>query len=642
MSGPLQRALRAAFLRIEGAFNHAFGERLNPWYHLGSLGWWLYWIVAVSGLYLYAFFDTSVAGAHASAQGLTDSWIGGPLRSLHRYAADGLLVVLVVHAWRHYAHDRLRGFRAYSWWTGVILFGLAYAAGVNGYMLPWDRLAQFVTVAGFEWLDWLPMFGGVLGRNTIDAASVTDRLFSLLVFIHIGVPLLALLLLWAHVQRVPKARTQPPRALAAASLASLLALSLVLPVASQGGPAELGSEPMRLALDWFYLGPFPLLYRIGAGPLWALVIGLTLLLLVLPWLRRPASGQQRFQVVLHASAVPGATRDARAAATRHLLARPGETLLDAGLRAGLALPYDCRNGGCRVCVATLLNGRVDPGPFQEAALDAGARARGEVLMCCACALEDVELDVPVPDLGASQTQAPRERVARVARLERLAETVMQVELELLDGAPIDYAAGQYLEILLADGARRAYSFASAPGSGPLIELHIRRQPGGLYSTHVFERMQVGERVRLLAPLGHFTLHAGTRPILMVAGATGFAPVKSLIEDAFARGVKRQIALYWGVRHPRDFYLPELLSRWQRERPNFSVVQVVSEPESAPEWQGRTGLVHEALLEDYPQLAACEVYACGSMQMVQQILPVLRAHGLPEDACYSDAFVAASG
>lgn len=629
----IQRALRAGFLRAEGAFNRAFGERLNPWYHLGALGWWLYWIVVATGLYLYVVFDTSVTGAHASAQSLSDSWIGGPLRSLHRYAADGLLLVLAVHALRHYAFDRLRGFRAYSWLTGVGVLVLVYAAGVNGYMLPWDRLAQLVTVGLFEWLDWLPMFGGVLARNTIDAASVSDRLFSLLVFIHIGVPLFALLLLWAHVQRVPKAATQPPRALAAGSLLALLALSLLLPVASQGGPAQLASEPGVLALDWYYLWGFPLLYRWGAGALWALVGGSALLLLALPWLRRRRRGQQRFQVLLHAAQPE--------AGTRHLLARADETLLDAGLRAGLALPYDCRNGGCGACRATLLNGRVDPGPFQPAALDQQARARGELLLCCACALEDVEIEVPVAQLGELAAQAPRVREARVARLERLAESVMRVELELVDGGAIDYAAGQYLEILLEDGARRAYSFASAPGAGERIELHIRRQPGGRYSTHVFERMQVGERLRFEGPLGRFTLHAGIRPILMVAGATGFAPVKSLIEDALARGVQRPIVLYWGVRHPRELYLLGLAERWQREHANLRVVPVVSEPERAPEWRGRTGLVHQALLDDHPDLAGFDVYACGSLQMVHAALPDFRAHGLADDACFSDAFLPAA-
>lgn len=629
------RWLRAAFLLVEGAFNRAFGDAHNPWYHLGALGWWLYWIVVVTGLYLYAVFDTSVAGAHASAQALSDSWIGAPVRSLHRYASDALVLVMLAHALRHFVFERLYGFRAYSWLTGVIVLALVYLAGVNGFMLPWDRLAQYVTVTGFEWLDWLPMFGGVLSRNVIDVGSVTDRLFSLLVFIHIGVPLFALLLLWAHVQRVPKARTQPPRALALGSLLALLALALLQPVLSQGGAADLASEPMLLAIDWFYLGGFPLHQRWGAGPVWALVAGLALVLLALPWLHRRRRGQQRFQVLLHPAA-----RGAQAGA-RHLLARPDETLLDAGLRAGLALPYDCRNGGCGVCRATLLNGRVDPGPFQPAALDADARARGELLLCCACALEDIEIEVPVDSLGDGTGQAPRVREARVCGLDRLAENVMRVDLELLDGEGIDYAAGQYLEVLLEDGARRAYSFAAAPGRSERIELHIRRQPGGRFSGHVFQGMQIDERLRIEAPLGRFTLHAGSRPILMVAGATGFAPVKSLIEDAFARGVQRPIALYWGVRHPRDLYLHELLDHWQREHPNFSVVPVVSEPESAPEWRGRTGLVHEALLEDYPELSGCEVYACGSLQMVQVVLPVLRAHGLAEDACYSDAFMAAA-
>src|SRR5690606_37985345 len=171
-----------------------------------------------------------------------------------------------------------------AWVSGVVLLWLVFAAGANGYMLPWDRLAQFVTQASFEWLDWLPGFGGTLVRNFIVDANVSDRLFSLLVFIHIGVPLLTLLLMWVHVQRVPRASMQPPRAIALSAVAMLLVLAAVQPVVSQGGPARMSEAPTELALDWFLLGLYPLVYAWPVAGLWLLVTGATALLVAAPWL----------------------------------------------------------------------------------------------------------------------------------------------------------------------------------------------------------------------------------------------------------------------------------------------------------------------------------------------------------------------
>ena len=179
MMRAFQRTLRAGFMHAEALFNRVFGDKLNPLYHLGSTIFFLFWVVGATGLVLYAFFDTSVEGAYRSVQALTESpWIvGGVLRSVHRYASDAMVAAMAVHALRYFAFDRLRGYRWFSWVTGVALIWLIYVAGANGYMLPWDRLAQFVTQASFEWMDWLPGFGGALIRNFIVPASVSDRLF---------------------------------------------------------------------------------------------------------------------------------------------------------------------------------------------------------------------------------------------------------------------------------------------------------------------------------------------------------------------------------------------------------------------------------------------------------------------------------
>ncbi len=623
----LQKGLRALFMRIEALFNRAFGDQLNPFYHLGSISFFLFWVVAASGLYLYAFFDTSVTGAFESVHSLTHGqwYLGGILRSVHRYASDAMVVLMLIHLLRHFAFDRMRGFRSFSWLTGIALIWLVYVSGINGYMLPWDKLAQFVIVASFEWLDWLPSFGGTLIRNFIYPESVNDRLFSLLSFIHIGAPLLVLLLMWVHVQRVPKASTQPPRPIAIGVGAMLLAMALLQPVLSQGGAANLAVEVQSINLDWFLLPIYPLLYDWPLGAVWALVASITLLLALLPWIgAQRRSGQRLFQLVMH----PG---------SKQVAARAGETLLEAGLRAGLALPYECRNGGCGVCVCSVLNGRVDQGAFQPSALTAEMRAQGKALMCCAMPLEDVEIEVPVASLDSSGEPGAREYTAKVERMERLSESVMRLWLALPGGQRIDFAAGQYLNIILGDDARRAFSFANAPHDNALIELHVRLIPGGRWTTHVFTAMQVGDDVRFEAPLGRFTLHAGARPILLIAGATGFAPIKSIVEDAFHRGVQRPLQLYWGVRDPRDLYLIELAERWQHEHANFKLIPVLSEPSDAPDWHGRIGFVHEAMLADHPDLSGFEVYVCGSVQMVDSAVPAFLKQGLGADACFSDAF-----
>ena len=620
----LQRLLRAAFMHAEALFNRAFGDKLNPLYHLGATIFFLFWIVGATGLYLFAFFDTSVDGAYRSVQAMTEGqwYAGGMLRSVHRYASDAMVATMAVHALRYFAFDRLRGFRWFSWVTGVALIWLIYAAGANGYMLPWDRLAQFVTQASFEWMDWLPGFGGSLIRNFISPASVSNRLFSLLVFIHIGVPLVALLVMWVHVQRVPKASTLPPRPIALAVLAMLAVMAAAQPVLSQGGPANLALAPTALELDWFLLALYPLIFAWPLAAVWALVGVGTLVLLAMPWLPPRRGPRAALQLTMHPGAVP-------------VTARAGETLLEAGLRAGLALPYDCRAGGCGVCVCTVFNGRIDPGPYQPAALSEAMRARGQALMCCAVALEDVELEVDVPSLGAATV---RRWQGRIESMERLSEDVMRLHVALPAGERVEFSAGQYINIVLAGGQRRAFSFANAPHDHSLIELHVRRIPGGLFTSQVFTAMKPGDPIEFEGPLGRFTLRESERPILFVAGATGFAPIKSIVEEAFHRGIQRPMQLYWGVREAKDLYALELAQAWQSEHANFSVVPVVSHAAPADPWPGRRGFVHEAMLADHPDLSGYEVYACGSVQMVAAAVPAFMAQGLGEQFCFSDAFV----
>ncbi len=624
MIGALQALMRWGFMRVEALFNRAFGDRLNPYYHLGSLTFFLFWIVAGTGLYLFAFFDTSVTGAYESVESLTHKqwFIGGIVRSVHRYASDAMVVTMVIHMLRYFAFDRLRGFRAFSWVTGVGLIWMVYAAGANGYMLPWDQMAQYVTTASFEWLDSIPMFRGALIRNFIYDSAVSDRLFSLLVFIHIGVPLVTLLLMWVHVQRVPKAAMQPPKPIAISAGVMLLVLALVLPVVSQGGPAHMAVVPSALKLDWLLLGLYPLVHIWGPAATWVLVLGVSGLLFVQPWLvwRRSGVGARTLNVTVHPDA-------------RHVPARRGETILEAGLRAELPLQYDCRAGGCGLCVCTVLNGKFDHGPYQPATLTAAMRERGQALMCCAVPLEDLEIDVET-----LEPLTKHEFDATVVGMERLAPEVIRLLLQPPAELKLDFIAGQYLNVILEDGERRAFSFANAPMQRGLIDLHVRRIPGGRFTGHVFEGMRVGDTLRLEGPLGRFTLREGERPIVFLAGATGFAPVKSIIEDAFARGITRPMRLYWGVRQVSDLYMRELAEGWQRDHANFRFIPVLSDGAPGDGWEGRRGLVHQAVLEDFPDMRGQELYACGSTLMVQTAVPAFLSHGLEEGACFSDAFV----
>ena len=621
----IHNTLRWFFMRVEGVFNIAFGDKLNPLYHLGTITFWQFWLVCISGLYLFLFADTGVNDAYASIEAITHDqwWAGGIMRSVHRYASDGMIITMLLHMTRHFAFDKYRGFRWFSWITGVVLIWLVYITGINGFMLVWDKLAQFVTVSTAELLDWIPIFKGVVIRNFIFEGHVNDRLFTLLAFVHLGAPLLVLMVMWIHVQRVPRAHTNPPKAIAIWVTATFLVLSLVRPVVSQG-PANLSVEVGSIDFDWFYLPIYPLIYEWPLASLWGFLIGTSVFLYLLPWLppKRRGSAKAELDISVHPD-------------NRTVKARFGETILDAGLRGEINLPYECRNGGCGLCKCSVLQGEVDPGIYQPSVLSPAERAIGKVLMCCASPLTDIEIEY---EPQAALTRAPvKEFVGVVDNMERLSHDVMGVVIKLPEGEHISFSAGQYINILLEDGERRAFSFASAPHNAQNIELQIRLVPGGRFTTHVFEKMKVGDAIRFEGPLGDFVLRESNRPIIFVAGATGFAPVKSMVEDAFHRGLKRPIRLYWGVRQRRDFYLQHLPEQWQREHDNFKFIPVLSEAGPGDEWSGRTGLVHEAILQDFPSLAGNEIYACGSVRMVEAVFPKLKGQGAEEGMCFSDAF-----
>ena len=284
-------AARSTVLRqlqkIERSFDRAFEAQGNPWRHLGALGFFLFWVIAASGIYLYIFFDTSVDGAYRSVAALTRGqwYAGGVMRSLHRYASDAFVVVVALHLVKEFLHRRYAGFRWFSWLTGVPLVWLLFASGIGGYWLVWDELAQFIAIATTEWLDWLGFFGEPLARNFLTVDSISSRFFTLLVFLHIGIPLALLLGMFIHVQRVSQPDTNPARALGWGAFAALLALSLALPAVSME-PADLALMPRRLEFDWYYLFAYPLVYSWSPAAVWALAAAVTAALAALPLLTR--------------------------------------------------------------------------------------------------------------------------------------------------------------------------------------------------------------------------------------------------------------------------------------------------------------------------------------------------------------------
>jgi ferredoxin/coenzyme F420-reducing hydrogenase delta subunit len=283
----LKRLAREGFERVESGFDAIFTPDWNPFYCLGALGWFYYWIVTATGIYLYIFFDTGVTQAYASVEHITHvQWYaGGVMRSLHRYASDALVVMMMLHLVREFVMDRMRGPRWFAWVTGVPILWLVFAAGISGYWVVWDKLAQYVAIATSEWLDTLPLFGEPIARNFIHDSTLGGRFFTLMVFIHIAVPLILLFVMWIHIHRHARPGVNPPKGLAVGTLAALLVLSFVRPAVSQG-PADLDTIPAVVGLDWFYLPVYPLLDEYPGALLWLALVAITLVMLALPWLPR--------------------------------------------------------------------------------------------------------------------------------------------------------------------------------------------------------------------------------------------------------------------------------------------------------------------------------------------------------------------
>ena len=317
------------------------------------------------------------------------------------------------------------------------------------------------------------------------------------------------------------------------------------------------------------------------------------------------------------------------------------TILESALREGFSLSYGCRNGACGTCKGRVLEGLVDHGDFQENALSESERHAGMTLFCTAKPLSDVVIECR--EVGENRDVPVRTMPCRVEQMTKAAPDVMILSLKLPASERLQFLAGQYIDILLKDGKRRAFSIANAPHDDALVQLHVRRVPGGEFTGQVFDEMQEKAILRFEGPHGTFFLREGsTRPIVFVAGGTGFAPVKSMIEHAFQARSTREMVLYWGARSLRDLYMADLPRRWRNEHAHFAFVPVLSEPLAEDRWQGRTGLVHQAVLEDYPDLSGVQVYACGAPPMVDVARRTFVERGLPEAEFFADAFIFSTG
>ena len=312
---------------------------------------------------------------------------------------------------------------------------------------------------------------------------------------------------------------------------------------------------------------------------------------------------------------------------------PGETVLAAGQRQGLALPFGCQGGTCASCRVRLLEGRVEH-VTEPRALSAGEREAGYILMCQARPLSNLELQLYQPE----RLEQLRPRTLPVRLLERwmLSHDVVGLSVQLPQGEPFRYLPGQYVDFLLADGRRRSFSIANAASPAQTLEFHLRVTPHGLFAHYAQDTLAPRAILRIEGPLGAFYVREdSTRPVIMMAGGTGFAPLKAMLEHLFRAGLPRPVQLFWGARSRRDLYLHALAEDWARQHPQLTYTPVLSEPDA--DWTGERGLVHEAVLRAHPDLTGQEIYMAGPPAMVHAGKQAFVQAGLDADHLYYDSF-----
>jgi CDP-4-dehydro-6-deoxyglucose reductase len=322
---------------------------------------------------------------------------------------------------------------------------------------------------------------------------------------------------------------------------------------------------------------------------------------------------------------------------RQFACEADETVLSAALRAGLILPYGCKNGACGSCKGKIVSGQVHHGTHQEKTLPESEIAQGFSLFCCA--KPDSDLTIEARETLADDEYPVKKLPSRIAALEKLSDDVMLMTLQLPAAEKFQFRAGQYIEFMLRDGKRRSYSMANAAHSSDQITLHIRHMPGGLFTDQVFSTLKERDILRFEGPQGSFYLREDSdKPIILLASGTGFAPIKALMEQLIHIGSTRPVTLYWGGRRPSDLYMDTLCQQWARDLPHFSYVPVISDATADDQWTGRNGFVHQAVIADHSDLSGYQVYACGAPIVVDSARRDFSALcQLPADEFYADSF-----
>ena len=322
-----------------------------------------------------------------------------------------------------------------------------------------------------------------------------------------------------------------------------------------------------------------------------------------------------------------------------------ETILEAALRQNINLPYGCKNGVCGSCKGKVVEGQVTHGQHSESAMSCADETGGATLFCCSHPQSDLLIEAR--EVQGAGDIAIRKVPCRVNAISRHGSDVAILKLQLPASERFQFLAGQYLEFLLKDGQRRAYSIANAPEQEGALELHIRHLPGGLFTDFVFgakdPALKEKDILRFEGPLGSFFLREDSKkPIIFVAAGTGFAPIKSIIEQMQAKKIQRPISLYWGGRRPSDLYMNSLCETWAQDLPDFKYIPVISDALPEDTWDGRSGFVHEAVMTDHPNLKDFQVYACGAPVMVNAARQDFSSQcHLPEEEFFADSFTSAA-
>lgn len=311
-----------------------------------------------------------------------------------------------------------------------------------------------------------------------------------------------------------------------------------------------------------------------------------------------------------------------------------QTILQAALEAGVPFPHGCRSGRCGSCKSRLISGDVELGKHSSFALNEQDRANGLVLACRSVPTTDVTVEWLDVDYVA---KPPAAQTATVVAVESRTHDILAIRLELDDRAALRFAAGQYLSLAMPGAPARHYSMASRPDD-ELVELHVRLVPGGRTSSLIHASLKAGDRVKIEGPAGSAYLrdaHGG--PIVAVAGGSGLAPIKSIVETALGAGISQQIHLYFGARTEGDLYLVDHFRALELRFSNFIFVPILSQS-VATGW--RTGFVSSALAEDHQQLAGAKAYVAGPPGMVEAVGSVLAARGIVSSDIHADVFFTA--